>query len=171
VNYPLTMRHRDGTLTRVLYNASVYRDTGGNILGLFAAARDMTTQKEASEAAQRMAAILEHSGEAIIGLTADGIITSWNPAAERMFGYPSQEIVRRSVDLLSAKDRAPEMVSILTRISAGQALDNCATVFARQDGTVLPVMLTVAPIRDADEAVVGASAIARDVSASAENLT
>jgi len=171
VNYPLTMRHRDGTLTRVLYNASVYRDTGGNILGLFAAARDMTTQKEASEAAQRMAAILEHSGEAIIGLTADGIITSWNPAAERMFGYPSQEIVRRSVDLLSAKDRAPEMVSILTRISAGQALDNCATVFARQDGTVLPVMLTVAPIRDADEAVVGASAIARDVSARAENLT
>ena len=171
VNYPLTMRHRDGTLTRVLYNASVYRDTGGNILGLFAAARDMTTQKEASEAAQRMAAILEHSGEAIIGLTAEGIITSWNPAAERMFGYPSQEIVRRSVDLLSAKDRAPEMVSILARISAGQALDNCATVFARQDGTVLPVMLTVAPIRGADEAVVGASAIARDVSASAENLT
>jgi PAS domain S-box-containing protein len=171
VNYPLTMRHRDGTLTRVLYNASVYRDTGGNILGLFAAARDMTTQKEASEAAQRMAAILEHSSEAIIGLTAEGIITSWNPAAERTFGYPSQEIVRRSVDLLSAKDRAPEMVSILARISAGQALDNCATVFARQDGTVLPVMLTVAPIRDADEAVVGASAIARDVSASAENLT
>jgi PAS domain S-box-containing protein len=171
VNYPLTMRHRDGTLTRVLFNASVYRDTGGNILGLFAAARDMTTQKEASEAAQRMAAILEHSGEAIIGLTAEGIITSWNPAAERMFGYPSQEIVRRSVDLLSAKDRAPEMVSILARASAGQALDNCATVFARQDGTVLPVMLTVAPIRDADEAVVGASAIARDVSASAENLT
>jgi PAS domain S-box-containing protein len=171
VNYPLTMRHRDGTLTRVLFNASVYRDTGGNILGLFAAARDMTTQKEASEAAQRMAAILEHSGEAIIGLTAEGIITSWNPAAERMFGYPSQEIVRRSVDLLSAKDRAPEMVSILARVSVGQALDNCATVFARQDGTVLPVMLTVAPIRDADEAVVGASAIARDVSASAENLT
>jgi PAS domain S-box-containing protein len=63
------------------------------------------------------------------------------------------------------------MVCILARISAGQALDNCATVFARQDGTVLPVMLTVAPIRGADEAVVGASAIARDVSASAENLT
>jgi PAS domain S-box-containing protein len=171
VNYPLTMRHRDGTLTRVLYNASLYRDTGGNILGLFAAARDMTTQKEASEAVQRMAAIVEHSGDAIIGLTAEGIITSWNPAAERMLGYPSQEIVRRSVDLLSFKDRAPEMVSILARISAGQALDNCATVFARQDGTVLPVMLTVAPIRDADDAVVGASAIARDMSASADDLT
>jgi PAS domain S-box-containing protein len=162
-DYPLTLRHRDGTLTDVLYNASVYRDARGNVLGVFAAAREITKQKEAFEAAQRMAAIVEYSDDAIVGSTLEGIITSWNPAAERMYGYSSQKIVGRSIDLLSPKDRTGEIKAILAKIKAGRPGDNFETICTRKDRTTFPVKLNIAPIRDAGGAVVGASAIARDV--------
>jgi len=162
-DYPLTLRRRDGTLTDVLYNASVYRDAGGNVLGVCAAARDVTTQKEASEAAQRMAAVVEYSDDAIIGSTLEGNVTSWNPAAERLFGYSSEKIVGRSVDLLSPKDRTGEITAVLAKIRQGRPVDNFETLCARKDRTTFPVKLTVAPIRGAGGAVVGASAIARDV--------
>jgi PAS domain S-box-containing protein len=162
-DYPLTLRRRDGTLTDVLYNASVYRDADGNVLGVFAAARDITRQKEAFEAAQRMAAIVEYSDDAIIGSTLEGIITSWNPAAERLYGYSSEKIVRRSVDLLSPKDRTGEIKAILAKISEGRPVDNFETICTRKDRTTFPVKLTVAPIRDAGGIIVGASVIARDM--------
>ena len=162
-DYPLTLRHRNGTLTDFLCNASVYRDTHGNVLGVFAAARDMTKQKEAYEAAQRMAAIVEYSDDAIIGSTLEGIITSWNPAAERMYGHTSEQIAGRSVDLLSPKDRTGEIKAILAKISKGRPVENFETICFRKDRTTFPVKLTVAPIRDAGGAVVGAFAIAREL--------
>jgi PAS domain S-box-containing protein len=162
-DYPLTLRHRNGTLTDVLCNASVYRDTNGNVLGVFAAARDMTKQKEAYEAAQRMAAIVEYSDDAIIGSTLEGIITSWNPAAERMYGHTSEQIAGRSVDLLSPKDRTGEIKAILAKISKGRPVENFETICFRKDRTTFPVKLTVAPIRGAGGAVVGAFAIAREL--------
>ena len=162
-DYPLTLRHRDGTLTDVLYNASVYRDAGGDVLGVCAAARDVTRQKEAFEAAERMAAVVEYSDDAIIGCTLEGIITSWNPAAERLYGYTSEKITGRSVDLLSAKDRTGEISGVLARIGQGRPVDNFETVCVRKDRRTFPVKLTVAPIHGPGGAVVGASAIARDV--------
>ena len=162
-DYPLTLRHRDGTLTDVLCNFSVYRDTGGNVLGVLAAARDVTKQKEAFEAAQRMAAIVEYSDDAIIGRTIDGVITSWNPAAERMFGYSSQEILGRPIDLLSPEDRGGDAISILAKISAGRPVKNFETLHVRKNGTAFTVSLTISPIRDEKGAVVGASVICRDV--------
>ncbi len=169
-DYPLTLRHRDGTLTDVLYNASVYRDADGNVLGVFAAARDISKQKEAFEAAQRVAAIVEYSDDAIIGSTLDGIITSWNPAAQRLYGYSSEKIVRRSVNLLSPKDRTGEITTILAKISEGRPVNDFETLCARKDRTTFPVKLTVAPIRNVDGAVVGASAIARDVTVQRQAL-
>jgi len=130
---------------------------------VFAAARDITRQKEAFEAAQRMAAIVEYSDDAIIGSTLEGIITSWNPAAERLYGYSSEKIVRRSVDLLSPKDRTGEIKAILAKISEGRPVDNFETICTRKDRTTFPVKLTVAPIRDAGGIIVGASVIARDM--------
>jgi diguanylate cyclase (GGDEF)-like protein/PAS domain S-box-containing protein len=162
-DYPLTLRHRDGTLTEVLYNASVYRDFNGKVLGVFAAARDVTEQKRAFVAAQRMAAIIEYSDDAIIGKTLDGIITSWNPAAERMYGYCSEEIIGRSVELLSPEGREGEVRTILAQIRSGQRVDNFETIRVRKDGRVFPVSLTVSPICDGDGTTVGASAISRDV--------
>jgi PAS domain S-box-containing protein len=126
--------------------------------------RDLTEQKGALASAQRIAAIVEYSDDAIIGETLDGIITSWNPAAERMFGYSSRQIVSKPIDLLIPEDRAGEMISILAKISAGRPVDNFETVRVRQDGTVFTVSLTISPICDENGAVVAASVICRDVS-------
>jgi len=162
-DYPVTLRHRDGTLTDFLCNASVYRDTGGHVLGVLTAARDMTRQKEALEASQRMAAILEYSGDAIISGTLAGTITSWNPAATRMFGYSSGEIVGKPITLLVAQDRTGEITSILARINAGHTVEHHETTGVRKDGTPIRVSLTAAPVRGTDDAVIALSLIARDL--------
>jgi PAS domain S-box-containing protein len=108
-----------------------------------------------------LAAIVEHSDDAIIGMSLRGAITSWNPAAERIYGYTGAEIIGKSFRHLSPKDRAGEMTAVLVRIRAGEDLDHFETVGVRKDGTVLPVFLTVSPIRD-DGEIVGASTIVRD---------
>jgi len=126
----------------------------------------MMGRKKAQETYSRMgelAAIVEHSDDAIIGKTLDGVITSWNPAAERMYGYSSQEIIGRSVELLSPEDRIGQMKAILARIRAGHRVKHFETVRVRKDGTVFPVSLSVSPICGADGVVVGASSIVRDV--------
>jgi len=110
-----------------------------------------------------MAAIVEYSDDAIIGRTLDGVITSWNPAAARMFGYSSAEIVGKSVDLLTPKDLAGEIKVIVAKVKAGQPVDHLETTRVRKDGTVVPVSLTVSPIREAGGVIIGASVIARDV--------
>ncbi|HEX7536753.1 MAG TPA: PAS domain S-box protein [Dermatophilaceae bacterium] len=160
---PLTVRNRDGTLMDALCNARLFRDISGEVLGVLLAARDVTEQKKALAAAQRMASIVEFSQDAIIGSTLDGIITSWNPAAERMFGFSSGEMVGKSVDLTMPQDRVGEAHDVAARVSAGEPVEELDTVRIRQDGTEFPVSLTVSPIRDGDGAVVGASVICRDV--------
>jgi PAS domain S-box-containing protein len=166
----LTVRHRDGTLTDYLCNAVIYRDISGEVLGVLTSARDMTKHKEAFEAAQRIAAIVESSDDAIIGKTPDGIITSWNPASERLYGYSRAEIVGKSVELLCPKDRIGELKAILARVKAGEHVKQFETIRVRKDGTVFPVSLTVSPIRDIDRRVVGASATSHDVTEQRQTL-
>ncbi|MDQ1536294.1 MAG: hypothetical protein QOE58_687, partial [Actinomycetota bacterium] len=162
-DYPLTLCHKDGTLTDVLYSASVYRDFNDQVLGVSAVARDVTQQKEALAASQRMAAIVASSDDAIIAMTLEGTITSWNPAAELLFGYTSEEIVGESVQTVAPKDRPGEMEDILAKVGAGEHIDHLETIGARKDGTVFPVSLTVSPINDADGVIVGTSMISRDM--------
>jgi PAS domain S-box-containing protein len=162
-DFPMTVRRRDGTLTDVVCNASVYRDIGGNVLGVLAAGHDVTRQKKAFEAAQRIAAIVENSDDAIIGSTLDRIITSWNPAAERMFGYSSQEIVGKSAGLLAPEDLTEQAEAIMARVRNGGPVERLETTRVRKDGTMLPVSLTISPIRDPGGTIVGASAILRNM--------
>jgi len=154
---------KDGTVFPVSLTVSPIRDADGAVVGTSMIHRDLTEQKGALAVAQRMAAIVEYSNDAIIGRTLDGIITSWNPAAARMFGYSSKEIVGKSIDLLSPEDRAGEMISILAKISAGRSVEHLETTLVRSDGTVFPVSVTLSPIRDEKATVVGASVICRDV--------
>jgi len=115
-------------------------------------------------AAQRLAAIVESSADAIIGKTLDGTITEWNPAAERMYGYSAEEAVGRPVTMLFPADRLDESTEILERIRRGERIQSLETNRVHKDGHVLEVSITVSPIHDEDGAILGASTIARDVS-------
>ena len=131
-----------------------------------AAIKDVTDRTKAEDnlsRSDRLAAIVEHSSDGIIGKTLDGIVTSWNPAAEKMFGYCSEEMLGESVNLLIPDDRTHEMTAVLAAIRLGQLVDCFETMRVRKDGKILPVSLTVSPIRNADGVIVGASTISRDV--------
>ena len=163
-DYPLEMRHRDGQMTPVLYNASLYRDKSGAALGVFAAARDITERKRAEQQIERLAAIVRSSNDAIIGKTLEGVVTSWNKGAEDIYGYAEGEIVGKSVSLLVPPDLQDDVVHILRTIKDGGHVEHYETVRQRKDGQLIHVSLTVSPVLDAAGAVTGASTIARDIS-------
>jgi PAS domain S-box-containing protein len=116
-------------------------------------------------AAGWLAAIVESSDDAIISNTLDGIITSWNPAAQRLLGYCPEEVIGRSISILAAPDRENEMAANLERIRRGEKIDPYETVRRRKDGSLIDISLTVSPIRDEAGRIVGASKIARDITA------
>ena len=115
-------------------------------------------------AAGWLAAIVESSDDAIVSKSLDGIITSWNPAAERLFGYTAQEMIGRPIAILAAPDHESEMPAILERIRRGEKVEHFETVRRRKDGGLVDISLTVSPIRDQSGRIVGASKIARDIS-------
>ena len=109
------------------------------------------------------AAIVEHSSDAIISKTLEGIITSWNPAAERLYGYSAAEIIGQKISVLAPPDRLTEIEGLLQRIRSGQAIEPFETVRVRKDGQLIDVHLTISPILRADYSISGASIIARDI--------
>ena len=111
-----------------------------------------------------LAEIVASSDDAIASKTLEGIVTSWNGAAERLFGYAAEEIVGQSITLLAAPGREDEMPRILSRIRRGERIDHFETVRRRKDGGLVEVSLTVSPVRDRRGRIVGASKIARDIS-------
>ncbi|MCU1339187.1 MAG: putative histidine kinase, classic [Bryobacterales bacterium] len=113
---------------------------------------------------QRLAAIVENSDDAIVSKDLNGIITSWNSGAERLFGYTADEAVGKPVAMLAAPERLDEMPAILAKIKAGDRVEHYETRRRRKDGQVIDVALTVSPVRNAAGEIVGASKIARDIS-------
>ena len=107
-----------------------------------------------------LAAIVDSSDDAILSKTLDGVITSWNKAAERIYGYQAAEIIGRSVSLLIPPDRPDEMAEILDRIRIGERVDHYETTRRRKDGATVAISLTVSPVHDAAGGIVGASSIA-----------
>lgn len=108
-------------------------------------------------------ATLDSAEDAIITQRLDGTITSWNPAAARMYGYSAEEAIGQSIDIVVPENRRDEVRELLTRISAGERVEHAETVRQRRDGTRLQVSLSISPVRDVDGVVVGASKIARDI--------
>jgi PAS domain S-box-containing protein len=127
------------------------------------AARPPRPRNRAGSGSKLLASIVDSSDDAIIGKTLDGVITTWNKSAERIYGYRAEEIIGHSVSLLMPPDLPNEMDEILDRIRAGERVDHYETRRRRKDGTTIAVSLTVSPIHDASGKVVGASAIARDI--------
>ncbi len=132
-------------------------------------ARARIQELESAELAQsRLAAIVESAEDAIISKTLDGIITSWNPGAERIFGYTAEEIIGKPLTLLIPPDHPDEETNILDRLRRGERIDHYETQRVRKDGRIIYVSLTVSPIRDKNQTIIGASKIARDITSRKE---
>ena len=114
---------------------------------------------------QRLAAIVETADDAIISKTIEGVVTSWNRGAERIFGYPEQEMLGQSIFRLACVDGEKDMIAVLHQICRGERVDHYETMRRRKDGTEIAVSLTVSPMRNSSGEIVGASKIARDISA------
>ena len=119
--------------------------------------------RQAEDTRQVLAAIVESSDDAIIGKTLDGVITSWNQAAERIFGYTADEIIGRHISALMPPGHSEDMVRILERIRRGERVGHFETKRRTKDGRIIDVSLSVSPIRDADGTIIGASKVARDI--------
>jgi len=132
--------------------------------GLSVYLRDITERKRADVTNHLLASIVESSEDAIVSKDLNGIISSWNKSAERIFGYTAEEAIGHPVTMLIPQERFDEEPMILARIIQGQSVDHYETVRQRKDGRLLDISLTISPIRNAEGEVIGASKIARDIS-------
>jgi PAS domain S-box-containing protein len=118
---------------------------------------------KADKAVGLLAAIVDSSDDAIVSKTLEGIITSWNAGAERLFGYTAKEAVGQHISMIIPQDRRDEETTILAKLRRGERIDHFDTIRMRKDGTKLEISLTISPVRDAEGKIIGASKIARDV--------
>ncbi len=141
---------------------SIVRD--GLVVGRLAVARDITERKQSQAVQALLSSIVESSEDAIVGRTLEGRIVSWNPAAERLYGYSAEEAIGRSVSLIVPPERRDELPGILVRLHHGHRISNFETVCLTKAGRRVDVSLTVSPIKDTSGRVTGASSTARDIS-------
>ncbi|MGE5456722.1 MAG: PAS domain S-box protein, partial [Methanococcaceae archaeon] len=162
-DYPLEILNKSGSKTPVLYNASVYKDEFGKVIGVFAAARDITELKNAEEEIQRLANIVESSDDAIIGKSLDGVIISWNKGAEQMYGYAYEEVKGKNVSILAPLKLKDEMNQLIKRIKRGEKVFHYETMRLTKDMKEIHLSLTLSPIFDTSGSLIGVSTIARDI--------
>ena len=139
------------------------RSKSGEVDGLLLSIADTTERWKANSVARHLAAIVKYSDDAILSKDLNGIITSWNNGAERLFGYTADETIGRPVTILIPDGMPNEEPAILARIRRGEAIDHYQTTRKHKDGSLIDVSLCVSPVLDAEGRVVGASKIARDV--------
>ncbi|MCI0623287.1 MAG: PAS domain S-box protein [Acidobacteria bacterium] len=135
----------------------------GSVESVLSITYDMADLKRAQETQFTLASIVESSNDAIISETLEGVIVSWNKAAERIYGYSAEEVVGQSISILKTSDRADEILQILEGVQRGETVEHYETVRQRKDGTQIDVSLTISPILDATGKITGASAISRDI--------
>jgi PAS domain S-box-containing protein len=164
-SYSLEKRYirSDGSLIWSNTTVTLLRNDNGAPRQFIGIVEDISARRQAEEARTRLAAVVESSDDAILTKTLDGILTSWNPGAQRIFGYTADEMLGKSVTVLIPDDHLDEEAAILKRLRRGERIDHYSTVRRRKDGSLIHVSLTVSPIKDASGHIVGASKIARDV--------
>ena len=155
----------DGTETPIDDSGAPIRGEDGSIQGTVLVFRDMSERIKAEATARLLASIVESSDDAILSKDLDGLITSWNSGAERMFGYTAEEMIGRPVSTLAPPERAGEMTDLLARIERGERVDHFETVRRTKNGNLIQVSVTISPIRDANGRIIGASKIVREITA------
>ncbi|HZF29429.1 MAG TPA: PAS domain S-box protein [Gammaproteobacteria bacterium] len=170
-NHTVLIR-RDGSELPIDDSAAPIRDESGVVSGCVLIFRDVSTQRRAERdrasqllAARTLASIVESSDVAIVSKSLDGIIQSWNAAAERMFGYPAAQAIGKHISLVIPPDRLAEEDAIIASLKAGRRVEHFETVRQRADGSQLWVSLTVSPLRDEAGDVIGASKMVTDIDA------
>jgi PAS domain S-box-containing protein len=153
-------RRQDGTPLMVVSQWVLVRD--GDTPMVIEVNQDISDLAEARQAQAKLAAIVASSDDAIIGKTLDGVVTSWNAAAERILGWPAADMIGQPITAIVPPVGLAEEAGILARIRAGQRVEHFETVRMRRDGSLVPVSLTVSPIHDRHGVIVGASKILRD---------
>ncbi|MEA3070695.1 MAG: hypothetical protein QOD29_2141 [Alphaproteobacteria bacterium] len=135
----------------------------GDLVQFVGSSTDITERKRAEQATRLLAAIVESSHDAIVSKSLNGVITSWNKGAERLFGYAAEEAVGQNITLIIPPERRDEERTIVDQLTRGERIDHFETVRMRKDGSLLDVSLTISPMKDASGSVVGASKLARDI--------
>ncbi|MEA2543607.1 MAG: hypothetical protein QOH35_4973, partial [Acidobacteriaceae bacterium] len=138
-------------------------NASGDLVQFVGSSTDITERKRAEQATRLLAAIVESSQDAIVSKSLNGVITSWNKGAERLFGYAAEEAVGQNITLIIPPERRDEERTILEQLTRGERVDHMETVRMRKDGSLLDVSLTISPMKDVAGRVVGASKLARDI--------
>lgn len=171
VTFESRFLHADGSYRWLQWNATP--DAEHQVI--YAVARDITERKSQETELARLANVVASSNDAIIGMSLHGVVEHWNPAAEEIFGYPAYEVQDKPLSLLIPPGHVDHLPQVLDGIRRGQRIAHYETIRRRKDGAVINVSLTVSPVRDASGNIVGASAIARDITerkqAEAERLS
>jgi PAS domain S-box-containing protein len=171
---PIQWRHLvaerpDGSRVPFAAFPSLLKRPDGSIYGAVNTLLDLTEHERADAASVRLAAIVESSSDAIVSKDLGGILTSWNRAAELLFGYTAEEAIGWPITMLIPADRQEEEYAIIGKIRRGESVKAYETIRQRKDGSLVPVSLTVSPVRDGEGRIVGASKIVRDISVRVEN--
>jgi PAS domain S-box-containing protein len=163
--YETRRKRKDGTILDVSVTASPVRDEYGDLIGISVIDRDIMSQKQALQSARSLAAIVQSSEDAVISQDLDGTIKSWNPAAQRMFGYTEAEALGQPMSMLGPADRVGEFGEIIAKVRKGVTVERYETQRRRKDDTLVDVSVTVSPVRDEQGKLIGISAIDRDITA------
>jgi PAS domain S-box-containing protein len=156
-------QRRDGSRYTVVPHSRVLTDPNGNVIGAVHLLVDVSDRDRAEADTHRLAAIVESSDDAIVSKQLDGTITSWNGAAERLFGYTAEEIIGKSILTLIPEDRQDEEIRIVEQLRRGERVEHFETVRRHKSGRPIDISLTISPIRRPDGTIIGASKIARDI--------
>jgi diguanylate cyclase (GGDEF)-like protein/PAS domain S-box-containing protein len=157
-------RRKDGEVIEVSVTISPIRSKDGEVIGATAMARDLSPEREVEMRSQRLDALIQASDDAIVTKSPEGLITSWNSASERLFGYPAAEAVGQPIGLIIPESRRSEEHDLLRRVLDGEEVTHFETERLTRDGRVIPVSLILSPLRDAQGQVVAISSITEDIS-------
>jgi diguanylate cyclase (GGDEF)-like protein/PAS domain S-box-containing protein len=158
------VKRRDGSTFPALVTNTPVLDSNGSLIAVIGVATDITERGRSEAVMRQLSAIVESTGDAIIGKDLSGDIVSWNRAAEQLYGYRADEIIGKSSSLLAPPDRLGEMANVLRNIQAGQTVTDMETQRTHRDGRLIDVAMTVSPVFDWRGHIVGGSVIARDIS-------
>ncbi len=154
-------RRQDGTILSLESHVTVGEYEGAP--AILSILRDVTPRAEAEAEIRRLAALVDSSEDAIFVKELDGTIATWNPGAERLYGYTGNEIIGRNASVLLPPDRSDEVARILDGIAQGERFDHYETLRVAKDGRIIDVSITISPVKDAAGEIVGASSVARDI--------